>query len=260
MTPHRILVAHGTRDRHGQATVTEIAVALAARVGAVRTAYVDVLGPGPREVLADTNGPAVVVPAFLAPGHHVNTDLPARIAESGHRRVTVTRALGPDPVLAAIMRTRLLEAGWSPGDAVVMAAAGSSDPVARRGLMRAANLLADMAGEVHLGFIAQAGAATGVPAVADLVGRLCRSGRRVFVASYLLAPGVFHARLRGCGAHGVAEPLGAHPDLVALLARRFTQAGPPGCGTTPSSSSPSRLPAQPARSPAHSSAQPSSGP
>lgn len=210
-------------------------------------------------MLADTKGPAVVVPAFLAPGYHVNTDLPARIAESGHRRVTVTRALGPDPVLAAIMRTRLLEAGWSPGDAVVMAAAGSSDPVARRGLMRAANLLADMVGEVHLGFIAQAGAATGVPAAADLVGRLCRSGGRVFVASHLLAPGVFHARLRGCGAHGVAEPLGAHPDLVALLARRFTQAGPPGCGTTPSasSSSPSRLPA---RSPAHSSAQPSSGP
>src|SRR5690606_15713607 len=46
VTPHRILVAHGTRDRHGQATVTEIALALAARVGAVRTAYVDVLAPG----------------------------------------------------------------------------------------------------------------------------------------------------------------------------------------------------------------------
>jgi hypothetical protein len=145
-------------------------------------------------VLADTKGPAVVVPAFLAPGYHVNTDLPARIAESGHRRVTVTRALGPDPVLAAIMRTRLLEAGWSPGDAVVMAAAGSSDPVARCGLMRAANLLADMVGEVHLGFIAQAGAATGVPAVADLVGRLCRSG------------GAGVRRVLPAGARGVPRP------------------------------------------------------
>ncbi|WP_445170196.1 sirohydrochlorin chelatase [Mycolicibacterium sp. Dal123E01] len=217
MNPELILVAHGTRNPLGLDTITEIAAAVAEHVGPVRTAFVDVLGPNPREVLANSSTPAVVVPAFLASGYHVNTDLPARIAESGHACVTITPALGPDPILAQIMRGRLLDVGWAPGDAVVMAAAGSSDPAARRELTQAATLLADLVGEVHLGFVA-----TGVPTVADIVGRLRRSGRRVFIASYLLAPGVFHTKLGGCGAHAVTAPLGAHPDLVALLAHRFT--------------------------------------
>ncbi len=217
MTPELILVAHGTRNQLGLNTITEIASAVAEHIGPVRTAFVDVLGPNPREVLADSTAPAIVVPAFLASGYHVNTDLPARVAESGHPSVTITPALGPDPVLAEIMHTRLLEVGWSPGDAVVMAAAGSSDPAARRELVHAASLLADRVGEVHLGFVA-----TGVPTVADIVSRLRKSGRRVFIASYLLAPGVFHTKLAGCGAQAVTEPLGAHPEIVALLARRFT--------------------------------------
>ncbi|MGV0836979.1 sirohydrochlorin chelatase [Mycolicibacterium thermoresistibile] len=228
MTSELVLVAHGTRNPHGLDTIGEIASAVAARVGAVRTAFVDVLGPNPREVLAEITGPAVVVPAFLASGYHVNTDLPARIDESGHGCVTATRALGPDPVLAAVMRTRLVEAGWSPGDAVVLAAAGSTEAMARRDLVRAADLLAALVGEVHLGFIAQtkrdqSGGLGAAPAVTDIVARLRRSRRRVFIASYLLAPGFFHTRLRDCGAHGVAEPLGADRDLVALLARRFTE-------------------------------------
>ncbi|BBX07685.1 sirohydrochlorin chelatase [Mycolicibacterium aichiense] len=230
MTAELILVAHGTRSPQGLATVTEIAAAVAEHVGPVRTAFVDVLGPNPRELLAESTSPAIVVPAFLASGYHVNTDLPARVAESGHACVTITAALGPDPVLAAIMRTRLLEVGWTPGDAVVMAAAGSSDPAARRELVRAAALLGGLVGEVHLGFVA-----TGAPTVADLVARIRAAGRRVFIASYLLAGGVFHTRLAGCGAHGVTDPLGAHPELVALLARRFAltpiPAFSPGGGT-----------------------------
>ncbi|MBB3606759.1 sirohydrochlorin ferrochelatase [Mycolicibacterium sp. BK556] len=216
MTPELILVAHGTRNPLGLDTITEIAAAVAEHVGPVRTAFVDVLGPNPREVLEDTAGSAVVVPAFLASGYHVNADLPARVAESGHPDVTITPALGPDPVLAQIMHGRLLEVGWSPGDAVVMAAAGSSDPAARAELMQAATLLGELVGEVHLGFVA-----TGVPTVADLVARIRTAGRRVFIASYLLAPGVFHTKLGQCGAHAVTAPLGAHPDLVALLAQRF---------------------------------------
>ena len=226
MNPELVLVAHGTRNPLGLATITEIAAAVAEHVGAVRTAFVDVLGPNPREVLENTAGSVVVVPAFLASGYHVNADLPARVAESGHASVTITPALGPDPVLAGIMHGRLLEVGWSPGDAVVMAAAGSSDPAARRELAHAAALLGELVGEIHLGFVA-----TGVPTVADIVGRLRRTGRRVFIASYLLAPGVFHTKLGQCGAHAVTEPLGAHPDLVALLAHRFT--APVGLRWTP---------------------------
>lgn len=106
-----VLVAHGTRHAAGLNVIGEIAAAVSAQVGHVRTAFVDVLGPNPREVLADCARPAVVVPAFLASGYHVKKDLPARIGESGHSSTVITAALGPDPVLAKVMHLRLTEAG-----------------------------------------------------------------------------------------------------------------------------------------------------
>ncbi|MFN8088288.1 MAG: sirohydrochlorin chelatase [Mycobacterium sp.] len=218
-----VLVAHGTRNTAGLRTIGEIAAAVSRHVGPVRTAFVDVLGPNPRELLAESRRPTVVVPAFLASGYHVNTDLPARVIESGHPAAIVTQAMGPHPALAQVMRERLVEVGWRHGDAVVMAAAGSSDPVAHSDLIKAAALLSDRVGETHIGFVA-----TGAPVVADVVDRLRRSGhRRVFIASYLLAPGVFHSKLHNCGATAVADPLGAHTEVVRLLAGRFTAAMAP---------------------------------
>ncbi len=215
-----IMVAHGTRTPAGVQTIHELATAVAARVGPVRTAFVDVLGPNPAEVLGTIKGPAVVVPAFLASGYHVHSDLPARIAESGHRDTVVTPALGPDPELATAMRDRLLQVGWLAGDAVVMAAAGSSDPVARRELGDAAALLGDLIGNVALGHIA-----TGTPTVADVVDRLRSTGtRRVYIAPYLLAHGFFHTRLAECGADAVAPPLGVHDAVVGLVSTRFARA------------------------------------
>ena len=212
-----ILVAHGTRHADGVRTIGELAAAVSAEIGPVRTAFVDVLGPNPAEVLATVPAPAIVSPAFLASGYHVHTDLPARIAESGHAATALTRALGPDPVLAEVMRDRLIEVGWRAGDVVVMAAAGSSDPVARRELLQAAALLADRVGEVHLACVA-----TGAPRVPDVVRLLRAAGRRrIFIASYLLAPGLFHTRLQGCGATAVTAPLGVHPGIVRLIASRF---------------------------------------
>jgi sirohydrochlorin ferrochelatase len=213
-----ILAAHGTRRAAGVSTIESLSAAVAERIGPVQTAFVDVLGPNPAEVLAQTAEPAVVVPAFLASGYHVHTDLPARIGESGHTDVAVTPALGPDPALAAVMVDRLRESGWRRGDSVVMAAAGSSDPRARHDLRIAASLLATHVGPVHLGFVA-----TGAPRVADVVGRLRAAGRRrVFIASYLLATGLFHDRLAECGATAVADPLGVHPGVVDLLVSRFS--------------------------------------
>lgn len=215
--PQLVLVAHGTRQADGVNTIGELAAAVSTHIGPVRTAFVDVLGPNPAEVLAGIDEPAVVVPAFLASGYHVHTDLPARIAESGHTRTVVTPALGPDPMLADVIRARLLEVGWRPGDVVVMAAAGSSDPRARRELFCAATMLAQRVGEVHLGFVA-----TGVPRVRDVVRVLWAAGhKRIFIASYLLAPGLFHTRLHEYGATAVTEPVGVHPGVVELLASRF---------------------------------------
>jgi sirohydrochlorin ferrochelatase len=213
-----LIVAHGTRTPAGVQTIHELAAAVSASVGRVRTAFVDVLRPNPAEVLAGVASPAIVVPAFLASGYHVRTDLPARIAESGHRDTVVTPTLGPDHELAKVMHDRLGEVGWRPGDAVVMAAAGSSDPIARGELRVAAAMLGQLIGNVHLGYIA-----TGTPRVADVVTQLRTAGaRRVYIAPYLLAQGLFHTRLTGCGADAVAAPLGMHHRVVALVSARFT--------------------------------------
>jgi sirohydrochlorin ferrochelatase len=68
-------------------------------------------------------------------------------------------------------------------------------------------------------------AATGEPRVADAVaGMRARGARRVVVASYLLADGLFQDRLRAAGADIVTDPLGPHPGTVRLIATRFRRA------------------------------------
>ncbi|NIL75409.1 MULTISPECIES: sirohydrochlorin chelatase [Rhodococcus] len=216
--PTLVLVAHGTRNPRGVEMVAELADAVGREVGETRVAFVDVLGPSPSEVLRGLTAPAVVVPAFLASGYHVHTDVPREVADSEHSRVTVTRALGPDPVFAQVMLERLRAVGWNDGDAIVFAAAGSSDQRALRDHRRAAAMLADLAQvPVRIGYVA-----TAQPAVPDVVAELRRDGhRRVFVASYLLARGLFHSRLVDAGSDGVADPLGVHAGIVDLVVDRF---------------------------------------
>ncbi|WP_194815138.1 sirohydrochlorin chelatase [Nocardia sp. XZ_19_385] len=236
-TPALVLVAHGTRSTRGVEMIAALAEAVAAELGApargsaevapaVRTAFVDVLGPSPSEVLRDLHSdaevvPAVVVPAFLASGYHVYQDVPREVGESSHPAVVVTPAMGPDPALARIMALRLRAAGWRPGDAVVFAAAGSSDARARHDVRRAAAMLTD-----HLGVpVRIAYVATGAPRVPEVVADLRDSGaERVFIASYLLAQGLFQQRLHDAGADGVAEPIGVHPAVVRLIADRYRTA------------------------------------
>ncbi|MFD0363721.1 sirohydrochlorin chelatase [Nocardia sp. GCM10030253] len=255
--PALVLVAHGTRSTRGVQMIAALAEAVARELGAavsgrgagsleavtsvdadssmvdaleqpwVRTAFVDVLGPSPSEVLRDLTDaagesvPAVVVPAFLASGYHVYQDVPREVAQSAHPAVAVTSAMGPDPALARIMAMRLRSAGWRPGDAVVFAAAGSSDARARQDVRRAAAMLAEHLGApVRIGYVA-----TGAPRVPEVVGSLRDSGaERVFIASYLLAHGLFQQRLHEAGADGVAEPIGVHPAVVRLIADRYRTA------------------------------------
>ncbi|WP_304658479.1 CbiX/SirB N-terminal domain-containing protein, partial [Mycobacteroides abscessus] len=88
---------------------------------------------------------------------------------------------------------------------------------ARHEVHTAASLLARHTGPVRVGYIA-----TGEPRVADVVREARATGRRVFIASYLLAQGLFQQRLAECGADGVAQPLGAHPAIADLIARLIT--------------------------------------
>jgi sirohydrochlorin ferrochelatase len=217
-----ILVAHGTRKPEGVAMIGDLAQRVGDTLGLrVRTAFVDVLGPSPADVLTSVGGTAVLVPAFLASGHHVRVDIPAFVAASGHSDVIVTDALGPSPQMVRVLTDRLIECGWRMGDSVVMAAAGTSDPGAQRDLrITAAMLSAAIGDRIELAF-----AATGEPRVADAVTALRdRGARRVIVASYLLADGLFQERLRVSGADAVTAPLGVHPGVVRLIASRFRRA------------------------------------
>ncbi|GBE63643.1 cobalamin biosynthesis protein CbiX [Mycobacterium sp. MFM001] len=220
-----VLVVHGTRRPEGIAMIGD----LVEQVGAVlkqrvHVGFVDVLGPTPSEILSDpavAAEPAIVVPAFLSRGYHVRTDLPSHVATSCHPDVIVTPALGPSPQLARIVFHQMRESGWRPGDSVVLAAAGTSDKAARTDLRTTAMLLATLTGSpVELAF-----AATGEPSVAEAVAQArSRSARRVVVASYLLAEGLFQERLRDSGADVVSRPLGTDPALVRLIAGRFQAA------------------------------------
>lgn len=217
-----MLVAHGTRKRHGVEMIGALAQRVSATLGSdVAVAFVDVLGPTPDEVLRELPGRAIVVPAFLSRGYHVNTDIPAHVAASGHPDVTVTDALGPSPALARVVAQRLLESGWRRDDSVVLAAAGTSDPAARRDLHLMATWVSALTGSrVELAF-----AATGTPAIADAVAALReRRARRIVVASYLLSDGLFQDRLHSSGADVVTEPLGTHPAMARLVADRFRRA------------------------------------
>ncbi|WP_370946860.1 sirohydrochlorin chelatase [Amycolatopsis sp. cg5] len=207
-----VLAAHGTRDPAGAEMTERLAARVRAHDVEVRVAYADVRAPDVTTVLRAVREPAVVVPAFLAAGYHVRTDVPAQVEASGHPDVLIARPFGPAPELIEVLRTRLLEAGYAPGDAVVLAAAGSSDRRALADVDVAAHALAVRLGvPVRVGF-----AATASPSVAEVVAGL---PGRVAVASWLLAPGLFQRRVGASGADVVAEPLGDH-DLIADLVRR----------------------------------------
>jgi sirohydrochlorin ferrochelatase len=218
-----LLVAHGTRKADGVAMIAELAERVGANLGIrVRTAFVDVLGPTPSDVLsALPDGPSVVVPAFLAGGYHVRVDIPAFVEASGHPDVTVTAPLGPSPHIVRVLSDRLVESGWQSSDSVILAAAGTSDPLAQRDLNSTAAMLSAAIGvRVELAY-----AATGEPRVADAVAAVRSHGAaRIVVASYLLADGLFQDRLRQSGADVVTEPLGTHQGVARLIASRFRRA------------------------------------
>ncbi|WP_454163164.1 sirohydrochlorin chelatase [Gordonia iterans] len=222
-----LLTAHGTRNPHGVAMIGDLAAAMSRRLDLpVRVAFVDVLGPTPSDVLAvlPADEQVVVVPAFLARGYHVRADLPEHLAASGHPGAVLTPALGPSPALAEALAARLREAGVRRTDAVVLAAAGSSDPQAVADVRRVATRLESLLGtRVSIGFAAPP-ADSAYPGIDDAVREVRRRNGRCAVASYLLADGLFQRRLHDSGADVVAEPLGLHPRVVGLACRRVLSA------------------------------------
>ncbi len=218
-----LLIAHGTRDPAGAVVTERVAERAHLRFGVpVHACYADVRGPTPADVLAEIDGPTVAVPAFLAAGYHVRADVPEQLRATGRSDVVLAEAFGPDPVLVAAAADRLTEAGARPDDAVVLAVAASSDPHAQADGARAARRLGRLLGRpVTLAPIVLADQ----PGVAEVVARLRTEGaRRVAVASWLLAPGLFQRNLDRCGADVVGAPLSDHEAVLDVLASRYGQA------------------------------------
>lgn len=220
--PALLLVAHGTREAAGTEVVRRLAASIRLRLPGVpvRLAFADVRPPTLAQVVPALLGAPeiIVVPAFLAAGYHVRHDIPGQLVAAGVAdRVQVSPALGADPLLVDAAEARLRAAGWRPGDATVLAAAGSSDPGARAEVAVAARALGRRLGcPVRVGYLA-----SGAPKLADVVAELRGDGRRVAVASWLLAPGVFQRRLASAGAAVAAAPLGVHRGVLDAVAARY---------------------------------------
>ena len=142
-SPILIACAHGTSSADGAAEVNALRAGIAAlRPGLdVREAYVDVQDPELPAVVAGLpeGETAVVVPLLLSVGYHVKVDI-AR-AVKGRPGTRAAAPLGPDPRLAALLDVRLREAGVTDNDAVILAAAGSSDPTAAQNVEELAGQL-----------------------------------------------------------------------------------------------------------------------
>jgi sirohydrochlorin ferrochelatase len=176
----------------------------------------------------------VVLPVLLTGAYHSRTDIPGLLDEAqaalpalGIRYGT---PLGPHPGLLRALDRRLAESGQEPGragrTAVVLAAAGSSQPAANAVITR---LAADWQAAGGWQAVRPAFASAASPTPEQAVAELIRGGaRRVVVASYLLAPGRFADRVRdrslAAGAAAVSAPLGAAPEVADVLLDRYLEA------------------------------------
>ena len=222
--PALVACAHGTRSPAGRRTMGLLRLDVArARPGLdVVAAHLDVHKPALDDVvrrLAAAGRPMVVVPLLLSSGYHVRVDIGRAVRLAGGL-ARGTGALGPEPDLVDLLVLRLDACGAGPDDAIVLAAAGSSDPRAGADVDRVAGWLAARRGTPVLpGYLAASS-----PSVPQAVAAARATGRPVTVATYLLAPGLFSARLGAAGADRVSEPLAPHPLLTELVLRRYDAA------------------------------------
>ncbi len=240
--PPLVAVAHGSRDPRAAATV-EALLGLVRRRAAdrgypgldVRAAYLGHAAPTLGQALGSLDGHAVVLPLLLTAAYHSKADIPGvlREARTAQPRLGVTygRPLGPHPLLLDALERRLADATDGDGEpepghtAVVLAAAGSSDPAANA-------VIADTAARWRSArgwqAVLPAYASAASPTPRQAVAAALRGGaRRVLVASYLLAPGLFADQIRqdslAAGAAAVSSALGAAPEVADVVLSRYAE-------------------------------------
>jgi sirohydrochlorin ferrochelatase len=224
-SPTLLAIAHGSRNPLARVTVEALLAEVHRQRPEVTSTgcYLDHTEPLVRDVLRTLVQPAVAVPLLLTAAFHTDVDVPRQLA-AAPVAVEQADALGPHPLLLRALERRLAESGVvarDPDTAVVLAAAGSSDP---RAVEAVAALARGWAAEGWWDVTA-AYASAAVPSPADAVAELRRLGApRVVVASYLLSPGLFADALHEAGADLVSAPLGDAPEVAAVVLEKYDDA------------------------------------
>ena len=234
--PALVALAHGSRDPRSAKTIT----ALVDEVRSLRPdlrierAFLEQSKPSFQTVVDKLVRAGfeeiVVVPLLLNEAFHAKVDVPEVIAEATSRhpglRIRATDVLGLEPrfleVLDERMREALKAARVRELDALVLASAGSSDPLANQAVAR----LARVWGAHHKLPVTAAYAAAAPPATGEAVRAFRAEGRRhIAVASLFLAPGSMVDRAAElaleAGAVAVSQPLGAHPEIARTVLARY---------------------------------------
>lgn len=234
--PALVALAHGSRDPRSAATIK----ALVGEVKAMRPdlkvepAFLELSKPSFQTVVDRLvragHEEIVVVPLLLTEAYHAKVDVPGAIAEASARHESVqlhaTSILGLETQFLEVLDVRMREALKASRvrelDALVLAAAGSSDPLANQAVAR----LARVWGTRHRLPVTAAYASAAPPAAGEAVRAFRAEGRRhIAVASLFLAPGFLPDRAAElaleAGAVAVSEPLGAHPELARTILARY---------------------------------------
>jgi sirohydrochlorin ferrochelatase len=234
--PALVALAHGSRDPRSAQTIK----ALVDEVRAMRPdlriepAFLDLAKPSFGTVVDKLvragYDEIVVVPLLLTEAHHAKVDVPEVIAEATTRheglKIRATRVLGLETVFLEVLdrrlRAALKDARVRELDALVLAAAGSSDALANQAVARLARLW----GSRHKLPTVAAYASAAPPATGEAVRQFRAEGRRhIAVGSLFLAPGMLPDRAAElaleAGAVAVSAPLGPDPEVARTILARY---------------------------------------
>lgn len=221
-----VACSHGTDSPAGRRTVEALVDHVRQRMPESRVvqAFVDVQEPTVLDVIDQERvlDDVVVVPLLLSVGFHTAVDIADAVRP--HANVRQGEPLGPHPLIAEVLATRLraaVEGRWLPGDHVVLAAAGSSNPAAVADVAAASENLAHLIpAPITIGY-----ASAIDPKIGEAVAAARRDGAaRVIAASHVLAPGYFAGLVEKSGADRVSAPLGADARIADVIIDRFRSA------------------------------------
>lgn len=207
--PALLAIAHGTRNPRAPEEMAELLRLVRDRLGTpAQNAWLedDLTDPDPVTAagrLVDAGADAIVTLPFLVLGAgHAKTDVPGALADihDAYPRVDIVhgRVLGLHPALFGLARERVAAARSRPeppadDEALLVTAAGSSDPDANGDLAKAARFLAETTGH-RWAETAYAGVTW--PTADTALRRLAAAGaRRVVRFSWSLLAGVLEQRV-----------------------------------------------------------------